>query len=114
MWIDEKYMPLAQAEETVSGTGEFKAQTYEAYADALASLTQTYSEFIMEFDSSGNMLDEYASARLMIRSEDALPDLSAYRVEQRISDTEGHTVLQFASSADARSCAEYLRGYIPT
>ena len=123
MWTDEGYMPLAQ-EEVARGSGAqtILCETYEDYADALSDMLHDYSEFSPDaleqggqIDSEGIMVDDYAFARLIVRSENGLPeDLSDFNVARQVSDKDGHTVLQFTSPDDAKKCASRLREYLPT
>ena len=99
MWVSERNMPLAQTE--VSNT-----ETPDSldFTETVLGMIQSYGipEAWAESD------DPYLLARLVVRSDDPLPDLSAFHVVQRASDGEGHTVLQFGKPQDARACAEYL------
>ena len=117
MWTDAHYMPIAQSE--FSGSPDTDATTYDNYEDyskAVLDMLQDYKNFSTEnteaMAQSGS--NEYAFARLIVRSEDELPDLTDYHVARRISDTDGHTVLQFTSAQDAKDCAEFLRKSIPS
>ena len=107
MWLDEHYMPLARSD--VFKTLEVDAKNHDEFASAVLNMMRDY-----DADAMAQSSDEYAFGRLIVRSDDALPDLSAYRVVRRISDTEGHTVLQFSNPNDARDCAKYLESRLST
>ena len=53
--------------------------------------------------------DPFLSARLIVRSSDPLLDPSEYGATDAVQDSEGHYVLQFASSAEAREAWKKLK-----
>ena len=115
MWTDGQYMPLAAPEEV--GAPSPDATTYDKYEDyenAVLNMLQEYGDKFSAsaIDAAGTSGDEYALARLLIRSEQPLPDLSEFHVAARASDSEGHAILQFTSPEDAKACADRLREYL--
>ena len=96
IWLDARSTPLAQGE---------VADRAETFAGALRSMIQNYEPERIAQDGE---LSEYALARLLVKSTEALPNLEEYRVAERVSDGEGHTILQFRNEEDAERCAAYL------
>ena len=105
LWLDEHYMPIARSD--VSRTLEVDARNRKEFASAVLNMMRDN-----DMEAMAHSSDEYAFGRLIVRSDDALPDLNGYGVVQRVSDPEGHTVLQFGSPDAARECAKYLESRV--
>ncbi|MBR4546328.1 MAG: S8 family serine peptidase [Oscillibacter sp.] len=121
MWTDGGFMPLALSEVSRASAQTILCDTYADYASALSDMLRDYSDKFSpdalaqggQIDSEGMMTDDYAFARLIVRSDNGLPDLSDCNVARQVSDKDGHTVLQFDSAEDAKNCAARLRDYLP-
>ena len=51
---------------------------------------------------------KYASARLIVKASQALPDLSGYHAAQILADASYNYLVQFTNPADAEACDAYL------
>ncbi len=84
--------------------GVYTADTTSGFVSATMTLVNDYSGKVAASDAD----ESYASGRLIVSSAQALPDLTAYRAAQVVRDTNGYSIVQFTSAADAEACAKYL------
>ena len=109
VWVRDDFTPVAFAD--TAFLRNIEAESYEEFVNAVADMIRSYDK---SRDWSGaENADEYACARLIIGCREPLPDLSGYPYVRKISDTEGHIILQFSSPDEARACAEDLAGRLP-
>lgn len=109
VWVRDDFAPVAFAD--TAFPRNIEAESYAEFVNAVADMIRRYDK---SRDWSGaESADEYAYARLIIGCKELLPDLSGYPYVRKISDTEGHTILQFASPDEARACAESLADRLP-
>lgn len=108
LWIDAQDMPLAQKEVYRDEVYETSTATQADFSSALLSMIEDYppKESILQCP------DDYEFGRLILHSNDPLPDLNGYHVARSLSDTDGYTILQFDNAQDARDCEEYLKPYL--
>ena len=107
LWTTADYAPIAAAD--VVRTRSLTAQSYEEFAEMAAEMLQSRKYSDISAESVAESDDEYLFARLIVKSAAPLPDLTAFHVAQSIQDMEGHTILQFDRSEDARDCSEFLK-----
>lgn len=102
---------------------ESYAQTHDIMFVAIDNeptvvLTSSWSEFA---NASSEMIQEYSTSvtissadskyptgRLIVKTNDDLPDISQFRVAGIVRDPENHYLMQFLSDIDADDCANYL------
>ena len=85
-------------------SGVYTAATMSSFVSATMTLVNDYSGRVAASGADAN----YASGRLIVSSAQPLPDLTAYRTAQVVRDTNGYSIVQFTSAADAEACAKYL------
>ncbi len=84
--------------------GVYTATTTSSFVSATMTLVNSYAGKV----STANADESYASGRLVVNSAVPLPDLAAYHAAQVVADTNGCSIVQFTSAADAAACANYL------
>ncbi len=86
--------------------GVYTATSYAGFVSATMTLVESYAGRV----STAGADASFASGRLVVSADAALPDLTAYRAAQIVTDANGCSILQFNSAADAAACAGYLEG----
>ena len=84
------------------------AADWQALATAIHRMDLLFTDKVTIEDSSS----EYASGRLIVKTEEKLPDVSEFHVAMIIADDENHYFLQFEKTGDAKKCAEYLKNQV--
>ena len=79
--------------------------TWEEFATALSEIVQENEDQML---SSTDSVSRYAAARLIVKMQDELPDISRFEPTGLVRDPENHYIIQFRSGLQAEECAAYL------
>lgn len=89
------------------GDGFFSEPIYTAVD--LADYVRATNAMLSLYDGISSVSSgEFASARLIVKSNRELPDLSEYHVSQILVDPDYDYLIQFTDPEDAEACAGYL------
>ena len=78
--------------------------SWAEFAAATTELVQTYWDSIRVGSKGGS----YETARLIVKMEGDLPDLSKFSPKAILRDPENHYLIQFSTPQQAEKCAKYL------
>lgn len=81
------------------------ASDWQSLATATHRMEKKYSGKVQVTDDS----IEYMSGRLIVKTDEELPDVSEFHVAMMVEDDDNHYFLQFEKSDEAKKCAEFLK-----